>query len=142
MANIEVAAPKTRWLTHNAVAGRNWGVLFIVLMLVLSLIGDGAMVLIATGDDVFRIIPAASLLALTQVWLILSLLFYSKLAFWGTAIFLMTFLTVAAPMAWSGYLPNDWLAVVVPAIALSVVCGVILFRERALFLTERRTRSH
>lgn len=84
-------------------------------------------------DNKLRIIPAASVMVMVELWLIFYLPRYDKLAFWGAVIALATYLFFAVPFLFLGLLP-PLLALVGSALVLiSLLCGLLLFRQRARF---------
>jgi hypothetical protein len=139
--------PKSR-VIRSAFKDRNWEVLFVTLVFFLSLVFTVIMVLVSVSEDVFRIIPAAALLAMVELWLLLSVPFYSKISFWGGIIFIATFLFFAVPAVVLNFLPTSWTLVMWAFIVVSVICFVIMFRQRAHFLPppppppSRKTAGH
>ncbi len=133
--NIEENKPATKKPRHTALSDRNWEVVLVIVYVFLVSIGlTGGMVLISVGENVYRILPAASLLVMVGVWLTLTLPFYSKLSFWGTIIFIATYLMFGVPFVFLGLLPMVWAIVAVLFIIFGVACFVIMFRQRNLFL--------
>jgi hypothetical protein len=139
----EKPATSTRPVARNAFRDRNWEVLFVAFVFLVSLIATVGMVLIAVldpqNDNRFSIIPAGALMLLVEVWLVFTLPFYGRLAFWGAIIFLATYLFFAVPFAYLGLLPGAVNAGAIIFSIISVVCGVLLFRQRELFLKPPKT---
>lgn len=133
------SAEKVRSAPHNAFRDRNWEVLFVCFIFLVFLLATIGMILISVfdpknTDNQFRILPAASLVILVDLWVMLSLPFYSKLSFWGGIIFLATYLFFAVPFVFLGLLPDTlWLGIAV-FIVISLVCMLVLFRQRERFL--------
>jgi len=118
----------------NAFRDRNWGVLFIGLVFVLSLIATLAVMLLTISTRL-DVIPAALLMVMVEVWLIFSIPLYSKLAFWGGVIFILSFLFFALPFLALNLFP-PYNAYTISFISVSLLCFVIMFRERRLFLNK------
>ena len=126
---------------HNALRDRNWGVLFLALVFLLSLVATIAVMLLTIGTRL-DVIPAALLMVAVELWLIVYLPFYSRLAFWGGVIFIISFLFFALPFVALNLFP-PYNAYAIAFIVISLVCFLIMFRERRLFLDKpelRRTR--
>jgi hypothetical protein len=119
---------------RNAFKERNWGILFVTFIFFLSSVATLAMVLVSVTEDVFRIVPAAALLGMVEVWLMFTLPFYWKLSFWGSLIFLATYLFFAVPVVALNLVPGVWLAIIIALIVASVACFIILFVQRYLFI--------
>jgi hypothetical protein len=116
---------------------RDWETLFVVGVIGLILLGTLWMVVISVTDsdpdNKFRILPAAAVMVMVELWLIFYLPRYDKLAFWGTVISLATYLFFAVPFLFLGLLPTS-LAVVGSVLAvICLVCGILLFRQRNKF---------
>jgi hypothetical protein len=120
----------------NAVRDRNWGVLFVSFVFVLALIATLAIMVITIGTRL-DVIPAALLMVLVELWLIIELPMYSKLTFWGSVIFILSFLFFALPFVALNLFP-PYNAYGIGFIIISLVCFGVLFRERRWFL-ERPT---
>ena len=120
----------------NAVRDRNWGVLFVSFIFVLALIATLAIMVITIGTRL-DVIPAALLMVLVELWLIIELPMYSKLTFWGSVIFILSFLFFALPFVALNLFP-PYNAYGIGFIVVSLGCFVVLFRERHWFL-ERPT---
>jgi peptidoglycan/LPS O-acetylase OafA/YrhL len=136
-------AQKVRPGSRNALRERNWEILFVALVMLVSLLATVGMVLVSVfdpknADNQFRILPAACLMMLVELWLIFSLPFYSKMAFWGGVIFLATYLFFAVPFVFLGLLPGNFMIAAVLFIVISLVCLLLLFRQRELFLRPAR----
>lgn len=123
-----------RKLPPNAFRDRNWGVLFICFVFVLSLVATLA-VMFLTVSSRLDVVPAALLMVMVEGWLIFSIPFYSKLAFWGGAIFILSFLFFALPFLVLNLFP-PYNAYTISFIIISLLCFVIMFRERDLFLNK------
>ena len=133
----------TAW--HN----RDWETLFVVGIIGLLLAGTLWMVVIAVTDsdpdNKLRILPAAAVMVMVELWLIFYLPRYDKLAFWGTVISLATYLFFAVPFLFMGLLPA---ALAVAGSVLGVIClacGILLFRQRDKFfpaLASTKTSSN
>lgn len=116
---------------------RDWETLFVVGVIGLIMAGTLWMVVISVTDsdpdNKLRILPAAAVMVMVELWLIFYLPRYDKLAFWGTVIALATYLFFAVPFLFLGLLP---VALAVAGSILGViclVCGLLLFRQRAKF---------
>lgn len=131
---------------RNAFKDRNWEVLLVSFVFLISLLGTLSMVLVSVfdpqnTDNQFRILPAASIMVMVELWLIIYLPFYGKLAFWGAYIFLATYLFFAAPFAFLQLLPGTLGLAADFFIVVSLVCGLLLFRQRAIFLQAPSKRA-
>ncbi len=137
MAN-KVVEKQIRPGAINAFHDRNWEVLFVCFVFLVSLIATVGMVLISAfdplNDSPYRILPAAALMIMVEIWLVFSLPFYNKLAFWGAIIFLGTYLFFAVPFAFLGLLPTAINIGVIAFIVISLICGLLLYRQKNLFL--------
>jgi peptidoglycan/LPS O-acetylase OafA/YrhL len=115
----------------------DWETLFVVGVLGLILLGTLWMVLISVTDsdpdNKFRIVPAAAVMVMVELWLIIYLPRYDKLAFWGAAIALATYLFFAVPFLFLGLLPLALTVVGTALVGISLVCCLLLYRQRARF---------
>jgi len=132
---VKVARPAA----SNAFKERNWEVLGVSFVFLISLLATVGMVLISIFDpqnegNQFRIVPAAGLMVLVELWLVFSLPFYSKISFWGGIIFLATYLFFAVPFLFLQLLPG--LIGVGTGIfsVIALICALLLFRQRERFL--------
>jgi|GEM_PF-2438604 len=134
--NIEKTSPPTvKKSRRTAFSDRNWEVVLVIAFVFLISIGlTGAMVLISVGENVYRILPAAGLLVMVGLWLTLTLPFYSKLSFWGTIIFIATYLMFGIPFVFLGLLPLAWAIAAIIFIIFGTASFLIMFRQRRLFL--------
>ena len=111
--------------------------LFVVGVLGLILLGTLWMVLISVTDsdpdNKLRIVPAAAVMVMVELWLIIYLPRYDKLAFWGAVIALATYLFFAVPFLFLGLLPTALAVAGVALVIISLVCGLLLFRQRHRF---------
>ena len=130
----ETASENTR---RTAWRNRDWETLFVVGVVGLILLGTLWMVLISVADsdpdNKFRILPAAAVMVMVEVWLIFYLPRYDKLAFWGTVIALATYLFFAVPFLFLGLLPTTLAVVGSVLVIVSLLCGVLLYRQRDRF---------
>ncbi len=134
---------------RNAFARRDWETLFVVATFVVSLLATLAMVLVSVTDkepdNRFRIVPAASIMVMVELWLLVYLPFYGKLAFWGAVISLATFLFFAVPFIFLGLLPTSYTVGGIISIVMSLLAGLFLFRRRERFFPPapptKRTRE-
>ncbi len=134
-AGDKIRASKPR----NAFRDRNWEILFVTFVFLVSLLATIGMILISVfdprnSDNQFRIIPAASVMLLVEFWLVFSLPFYSKISFWGGVIFLATYLFFAIPFLYYQLLPGLVNLGAGAFVVISLLCGFLLFRQRELFL--------
>lgn len=122
---------KTAWRNHD------WETLFVVGVIGLILLGTLWMVVISVADsdpdNKFRILPAAAVMVMVEVWLIFYLPRYDRLAFWGTVIALATYLFFAVPFLFLGLLPATLAVTGSVLVVVSLLCGVLLFRQRERF---------
>ncbi len=127
----------TEFNRQTAWHSRDWETLFVVGVVGLILLGTLWMVLISVTDsdpdNKFRIVPAAAVMVMVEVWLIFYLPRYDKLAFWGTVIALATYLFFAVPFLFLGLLPVTIAVVGSVLVAVSLLCGYLLYRRRARF---------
>ncbi len=131
----------TSKLPPNAFRDRNWGVLFISFVFVLSLVATLA-VMFLTISTRLDVVPAALLMVMVEAWLVFSIPLYSKLAFWGGVIFILSFLFFAMPFLVLNLFP-PYNAYTISFISISLLCFVIMFRERRLFLDKpARSKSN
>jgi peptidoglycan/LPS O-acetylase OafA/YrhL len=136
----KTSAPESSEYTRTrptAWRNRDWETLFVVGVIGLILLATLWMVLISMTDsdpdNKFRILPAAAVMVMVEVWLIFYLPRYDKLAFWGTVISLATYLFFAVPFLFLGLLPTA-LAVAGSVLAvICLVCGILLYRQRDKF---------
>jgi hypothetical protein len=142
MANQTVAKQAAKKPQRNAFSDRNWEVLFIIFVLLISVVATGVMVLVSVQQEVFRIIPAAALLAMVELWLLFTVPLYSRLSFWGSLIFIATFLFFAVPAAVLNLLPDIWIVITWLFVVVSGMCFVLMFRQKALFLPLPPVRNH
>ncbi len=84
-------------------------------------------------DNNLRIIPAASVMVMVEVWLLVYLPRYDKLAFWGAVIALATYLFFALPFLFLGLLPTTLAIVGTGLVVISLLCGLLLYRQRGRF---------
>lgn len=131
----KIARPARR----NAFRDRNWEVLFVSFIFLVSLLATIGMVLISVfdpknTDNQFRIVPAASIMVMVELWLVFSLPFYSKISFWGGIIFLATYLFFAVPFVYLGLLPGVLGVGIGVFSVVALLCGLVLFRQRERFL--------
>lgn len=133
MAENVVQTPNKMQST-NAFKRRDWETLAVTGLFIISLLATIWMVIISILGDAFRIVPAAGLLALVEVWLIFYVPVYSKLSFWGAFIFIATYLFFAVPFAGMGILPPEFNLINIVFIVLSLMACLLLFRQRDLFL--------
>src|SRR5689334_9182525 len=112
----------------NAWQGRDWETLFVALVFLIALGVTAWMIFISvTGtdpDNRFRIIPAAGLMLLVELWVFVSLPLYNKLAFWGAVLSLATYLFFAVPFVFLGLLPDGVMIGAGIFIVISLVCGL------------------
>jgi hypothetical protein len=120
----------------NAFKRKDWETITVTIVFGLSLVATIWMVIVSAQEAVFRIIPAAGLLVLVELWLIFTIPVYGKLAFWGALIFIATFLFFAVPFAALGILPPEFNLLTIAFIVVSLVCVLLLFRQRDLFLNK------
>lgn len=115
----------------------DWETLFVVGVLGLILLATLWMVLISVTDsdpdNNLRIIPAAAVMVMVELWLIIYLPRYDKLAFWGAVIALATYLFFAIPFLFLGLLPTGLAVAGSAMVVISLVCGLLLFRQRERF---------
>ena len=115
----------------------DWETLFVVGVLGLILLATLWMVLISVTDsdpdNNLRIIPAAAVMVMVELWLIYYLPRYDKLAFWGAVIALATYLFFAVPFLFLGLLPTSLTIAGAALVVISLVCGLLLFRQRDRF---------
>lgn len=143
LAQNQTKAPPLKRQPRNAFRRRDWETLTVAAVFLLSLLATIWMVLVSVQGETYRIIPAASLLALVELWLIVYLPFYGKLAFWGALIFIGTYLFFAVPAVTFNILTTEVAIIVGGFIVVSLLCLVLLFRQRALFLvTSPSNPSH
>jgi hypothetical protein len=131
--------PRPRPKPTNAFKERDWKTLFVTGVFGLSFLATVAMCYIsvtsgADNDNRFNIIPAAAVMFMVEIWLVLTLPVYGKLAFWGALITLATFLFFAVPFAYLGLLPTEWAIAAYVFSVISVVCGIFLYLERNRFI--------
>lgn len=121
----------------SAWRNRDWETLFVVGVVGLILIGTLWMVVVSVADsdpdNKLRIVPAAAVMVMVEAWLIFYLPRYDKLAFWGTVIALATYLFFAVPFLFLGLLPTTLAVAGSVLVTVSLVCGVLLFRQRERF---------
>ncbi|MBN9390442.1 MAG: hypothetical protein J0I20_20605 [Chloroflexi bacterium] len=121
----------TAWRNHD------WETLFVVGVIGLILLATLWMVLISVTDsdpdNKFRILPAAAVMVMVEVWLIFYLPRYDKLAFWGTVISLATYLFFAVPFLFLGLLPTTLAVAGSILCVICLICGILLFRQRNKF---------
>ncbi len=124
-------AGKTAWRE------RDWETLFVVAVFVIALLATVWMILISISDsdpdNKFRIVPAASLMLMIEAWLIFTLPFYGKLAFWGAVISIATYLFFAVPFVGMGLLSGGFAIGIGLFIVVSMLCLLLLFRQRERF---------
>jgi hypothetical protein len=119
---------------------RDWETLTVVGLFVLALLATVWMILISVTDNrsdpgnQFRIVPAASLMLMVEIWLILTLPFYGKLAFWGAIITIATYLFFAVPFVGMGLLSGPFAVGISIGIFASLIGLLLLFRQRDRFL--------
>ncbi|MDB5078467.1 MAG: hypothetical protein JWP00_391 [Chloroflexi bacterium] len=122
---------KTAWRKGD------WETLFVVGVLGLTLLATLWMVLISITDsdpdNKFRILPAASVMMMVEIWLIWYLPRYDKLAFWGAVIALATYLFFAVPFLFLGLLPPTLTIAGTSLVIISLLCGLLLYRQRERF---------
>jgi hypothetical protein len=70
---------------------------------------------------------------IVEVWVFITLPLYSKLAFWGAVLSLATYLFFAVPFVFLGLLPDAVSLGAAIFIIISLVCGLLLFRQRDRF---------
>ena len=127
-------------ISTNAWQRRDWETLAVVGVFVIALLATVWMILVSVGDaesdasNRFRIVPAASLMLMVEIWLMLTLPFYGKLAFWGAIITIATYLFFAIPFVGMGLLSGPFSIGISGGIGLSLVCLLLLFRQRDRFL--------
>lgn len=125
------------YLKKPAWRNGDWETLFVVGVLGLILAGTLWMVFISVTDsdpdNNLRIIPAASVMVMVEVWLLVYLPRYDKLAFWGAVIALATYLFFALPFLFLGLLPTTLAIVGTGLVVISLLCGLLLYRQRGRF---------
>jgi hypothetical protein len=142
MTEKAVKEPKmTSTPTGNAFKRKDWETLTVTFVLAVSFLATLWMMLISLQGEAYRIIPAAFLLALVQIWLIVYIPVYGKLAFWGAIIFVATYLFFAVPFVVLGILPPEFNFYALVFIVVSLICLLLLFRRRALFLNKPVAKS-
>lgn len=128
------APKKTR---QNAWRAKDWETLFVAFIFLVALVATLWMIFVSiTGNDPdnrFRIVPAASLMLIVEIWLFITLPLYSKLAFWGAVLSLATYLFFAVPFVFLGLLPDAVSLGAAIFIVISLVCGLLLYRQRDRF---------
>lgn len=136
-ANIQSETTEVKVARRNAFRDRNWGVLFVSFMFLLSLIATLAVMFFTIGTRL-DVIPAAMLMVVVELWLMASLPLYQKLTFWASVIFILSFLFFAVPFVALNILPPAFNAYAIVFMIISVACFIILFRERNLFLEQAK----
>lgn len=125
------------YLKKPAWRNGDWETLFVVGVLGLILVATLWMVLISVTDsdpdNNLRIIPAAAVMVMVELWLIIYLPRYDKLAFWGAVIALATYLFFAVPFLFLGLLPTTLAIVGTALVIISLLCGLLLYRQRERF---------
>lgn len=133
----KLAEPQLKRL--NAWQSRDWETLFVTFIVFISLLATLWMVLISITDpepnNRFRIVPAAAIMVMVELWLMVYLPVYGKLAFWGAFISLATYLFFAVPFIALGLLPTALATGGTIATALALICCLLLFRQRDHFLS-------
>ncbi len=121
----------------NAWQLRDWETLFVAGIFLIALLATAWMIVVSITDPVpdnrYRILPAASLMIMVELWVMLTLPFYSKLGFWGAVLSLATYLFFAVPFVFLGLLPDAFSFVGAVFIVISLIAALLLFRQRDRF---------
>ena len=124
-------------VSRNVWQQRDWETLFVTGVVVVSLLLTLWMVYVSVTDPVpdnrYRIVPAASIMVMVEIWLILTLPVYGRLAYWGMVISIATYLFFAVPFTILNILPAGFAVGTTSGIVASAVCGLLLFRQRDRF---------
>ncbi len=141
MATKTTQINKPKSTRRNAWQVRDWETLFVTLVFLIALLATIWMIFISVTDkepeNRFRIVPAGSLMIIVELWVMLTLPFYSKLAFWGSIISLATYLFFAVPFVFLGLLPTELSIGAGIFIIISLVCCIMLIRQRDRFLRNK-----